>query len=333
MAEQPKYKILNGNAHPQLAKQVARILGTKLTDCTVKKFSNSEVDVRINESIRNNDVFIIQSGSFDQKNSVNDYLMETLILIDACRRSNAKSIILIMPCYPYARQDKKDSPRVPISAKLVANLIYNAGVNRMVSVDLHAAQIQGFFDIAFDNLYAIKVLSKYIKLYVFNGLSNQEVQDKYILISPDNGGTKRIMAYSQKLKLNNVIMHKQRDYSTSSKVDKSILIGEYDLKGKTGIVIDDMVDTMGTMLKASEILLEHGIKDLIVVATHGILSGPALDRINKCEFIQRVIVTNSLPQEENEYKCAKLEVVNISNLIAMVIRNIATGESISELFE
>lgn len=325
-------KLITGNSHTELALSLSKRLGIKLVDCSVKKFSNTEIEVKINENVRNDHIFILQTGGYDDNNSVNDYIMETLILIDACNRSNAKSITLIMPCYPYARQDKKDAPRVPISAKLMANMLIKAGVNRMISLDLHASQIQGFFDIPFDNLYAVNLFSKYFEETLFNQLTLKQRQEKFIFVSPDNGGAKRIIAYSKKFNINNIIMHKQRDYSTSSKVDKVILVGEFDLKNKTAIIIDDMVDTMGTIVKASNNLIENNIKDIIVVVTHGILSGPALQRINDCENISKVIVTNTLPQKYNMENCHKLETVDITGMLSEVVWCIRSGESISKIF-
>lgn len=325
-------KLITGNSHPNLALSLAKCLGTELVDCCVKKFSNTEIEVKINENVRNEHIFILQTGNHDKNNSVNDYLMETLILIDACRRSNAKSITLIMPCYPYARQDKKDAPRVPISAKLVANMITSAGVNRMISLDLHASQIQGFFDIPFDNLYAVNLFSKYFEETLFNGLTLNERQEKFIFVSPDNGGAKRIIAYSKIFNINNIIMHKQRDYSVSGKVDKVILVGEFDLSDKTAIIIDDMADTMGTIVKASDNLIEHGIKDIIVVVTHGIFSGLAVDRINNCANIRKVITTNTLPQDNIVERCSKIEVVDITKLLCEVVNCIRSGGSISKMF-
>lgn len=326
-------KLITGNSHPSLTASLSKCLNVPLVDCSVKKFSNTEIEVKINENVRNEHIFILQTGGFDCDNSVNDFLMETLILIDACHRSNAKSITLIMPCYPYARQDKKDAPRVPISSKLVANLLTTAGVSRMISLDLHASQIQGFFDIPFDNLYAITLLSEHFEKYLFKNMSQEERNDKYVFVSPDNGGAKRIMAYSKRFNINNVIMHKQRDYSKSSKVDKVILVGGFNLKNKTAIIVDDMADTMGTVVKASETLVENGIKDIIVVVTHGILSGPALERINTCDNISRIIVTNTLPQDANQEKCPKLDVVDITPLLCDVVMCIRSGESISQMFE
>lgn len=325
-------KLISGNSHPHLATSISDKLNAKVVSCDISRFSNTEIRVRINESIRNEDIFIIQTGGFDEGNSVNDYIMETLEIIDACRRSNVKSITLILPCYPYARQDKKDEPRVPISAKLMANMYRVAGVDRLVSVDLHASQIQGFVDYAFDNLYTDKLMCDYIRENIFNGDSIEEIQDKYILVSPDNGGAKRIMSYSQRLILNNVIMHKQRDYSQTSKVMNTILVGKHNLQGKTAIIVDDMCDTMGTMVKATDTLVKHGVDSVIIVAVHGIFSGPALERINECEKISQVIVTDTLSQEDNMKKCGKIEAVGISTLLSGVIKNIMDGGSISQLF-
>lgn len=325
-------KLITGNSHILLAQSISKYLQIELVSANVQKFSNGEIEVKINDNIRNQDIFIIQTGSSNASGSINDHIMETLILIDACKRSNVGSITLVMPYYPYSRQDKKDAPRVPISAKLMANLFSIGGVNRMISLDLHASQIQGFFEIAFDNLYAIGLISEYLKKNIFYGLSLEEMQKKYIFVSPDNGGAKRIMAYSQKFGINNVIMHKQRDYSKSSTVTKVILVGEFDLQDKTAIVIDDMMDTMGTMTNASKELVAHGIKDIIVMATHGILSGPALERINNCEHIKKVVVTNTLPQMKNIQQCNKLEEIDITELIGKVIKNIINGDSISALF-
>lgn len=326
-------KLITGNSHQTLAKSLAKCLSIPLVNCSVQKFSNSEIEVKINENVRNEHIFILQTGGFDEHNSINDFIMEALILIDACRRSNAKSITLLMPCYPYARQDKKDAPRVPISSKLIANMFTTSGIDRMISLDLHASQIQGFFDIPFDNLYAITLLSEHFEKHLFKNMTDQEKNDKYVFVSPDNGGAKRIMAYSKRFNINNVIMHKQRDYSTSSKVDKVILVGGFDLKNKTAIIVDDMADTMGTVVKASDTLIENGIKDIIVVVTHGILSGPALERINTCDNISRVIVTNTLAQEANQERCPKLDVVDITPLLCDVVMCIRTGESISHMFE
>ncbi len=326
-------KLITGNSHLTLAASLAKSLHIPLVQCSVKKFSNTEINVQINECIRNEHIFILQTGGYDEERSINDYVMETLILIDACRRSNVRSITLIMPCYAYARQDKKDAPRVPISAKLMANMYKQAGVNRMISIDLHASQIQGFFDIAFDNLYAINLLSDYFTKNIFKKMSQKQIQDIFIFVAPDNGGAKRIIAYSQRFKINNVIMHKQRDHSTQNKVDKTILIGNFNINGKIALVIDDIVDTMGTMCKASEILIENGIKEIVVIATHGILSGPAIERINNCKHIKKVIVTNTLPQDKNMEKCDKLEVVDVTPLLCDVVLCILMGKSISNVFD
>jgi len=325
-------KLLTGNSHPELAESVSGYLGVPIVNCTVGRFANGEVNIKLHECIRNQDVFILATGGSTAAGTLNDLLMETLIMVNACRLSSAKSITVFMACYPYARQDKKDKSRTPISARLMADFFETAGVTRLVAVDLHAAQIQGFFHVPCDNLYAIDVLCTYLRDTIFVGLSKTEIQDRYVFVSPDNGGAKRITAYSKRYDLNNVIMHKERDYSAVNKVEKTILVGEQSIEGKIGIIVDDMCDTMGTVVKACESLEEHGMIGAIVVVTHGVLSGPAAERINGCDFIQKVIVTNTLPQTENGERIAKLEVVDITGLISDAIQCISAGHSMSKLF-
>lgn len=324
-------KIIAGSSHPELSKHIAKCVGVELVKTTKNKFSNGEINVIIHENIRNEDVFIIQTECTTQTHNPNDLLMELLLFVDACKRSSAKSITAVIPNYFYARADKKDNGRCAIGANMVARLLVSSGVTRVVAVDLHAAQIQGFFNIPCDNLFAKNILIDHLQTHYFKGLSKEEMNDKFILVSPDNGGTKRVTSYSDILGINNVIMHKQRNYGKVNTVDKTILIGDYNLKGKTAIIIDDMCDTMGTMIKACDTLVENGIKDVIVVATHGILSGRAMKRIHNCDIISKVIVTNSLPQDENGV-VDKVDVVDISGLICAVIKCIMNGESISELF-
>lgn len=328
-------KIIATTSHPELGELIAKRLDTKLVDCTLKRFANTELNVQINENIRGQDVVIVATGSCNPSTgwSVNDSLIEALLIADACQRSDVGKTILLLASYPYARQDKKDSPRVPISSKMVANMITGSGADRVVSMDLHSGQIQGYMDISFDNIYATKLFIDYFQQNLFAEYSKKELQEKFVLISPDNGGAKRITDYSNRLQLNNVIMHKKRNYTKMNTVDETILITNETLNGKTGIVIDDMADTMGTMIKATVALWAVGIKELIVVVTHGVFSGPALDRINECDMITSVIVTNSLPQEANAKKCDKLRVIDTSKLLAEVVRRIVQGGSISALFE
>ncbi len=326
-------RLIVGSSHPELGNEIARLLGIKPVECVLEKFANGECQVIIKESLRGKKIYILQTGCNFQDYSINDHLMQLYIIIDACKRADVAHITVIIPNLPYARQDKKDISGSPISASLVARMLGTMKINRIITIDLHAGQIQGFFNGACDNLYAINILCQYIKENIFNKLTKENIPNNFILVSPDNGGAKRIDSYSKKLELNNIIMHKQRDHSGKNIVTKTVLVGESDIKNKTAIIIDDMCDTMGTMVAAVNTLKEHEIKEVIVVATHGIFSGPALERINGCKDMTRVIVTNSLPQKENQEKCSKIEVVEIAPLLVDVIKRLETGESISELFK
>ena len=326
---------LCGSSHPELAHTVSLLTGIHKVNIVSEKFSNTEIRVEIGENVRNRDVVLFQTGSYNITTgySVNDHLMETLIIIDACRRSGVRSITLIMPCYPYSRQDKKDEARAPISSKLVANLLTTAGIDRLVVMDLHASQIQGFFDIPVDNIYSINLLLQHLNSTYFKGLTPEERSDKFILVAPDAGAAKRTLKFGSVMRLNTVIMHKERNYKKKNTVNKTVLICESDtIVGKTAIIVDDMCDTAGTMVKAVNTLVENGAKEVICAITHGIFSGPAIDRINACDSIKSVIVSNSLPQEYNMGLCDKIETYDISPLVADVVTCIGTGESISALF-
>lgn len=328
-------RLISGNSHKTLAKNISKILNKPLVDCSIKDFSNTEIKIDIHENIRNKHIFIIESGTYDYetKKSINDYFMETLIIIDACRRSNPKSINLVLPCYPYARQDKKEDSREPITAKLIANLLTIAGINRLLVIDLHSPQIQGFFDIPVDNLYSINLVISYLKSTLFKSLTYQQMTDKYLIVSPDAGATKRTLKFAKLLKLNTLIMHKQRDYSKVNCVEESIIIGDVNsLKSKTAIILDDMCDTGGTLIKACETLVKFGAKDVIAIVTHGILSGKALERINNCECLKKIIVSNSIPQDYNFKNCSKLSVFTVEELLAEAIQKLHSSESMSDLF-
>lgn len=320
-------KLIAGNSHPELAKAVSGYLKIPLTLATIDKFANTEIRVEIHENIRGEDVYIIQTGTATKEQSINDVIMETMLLIDTCRRSHAKKITLIMPNYPYARADKKDRPRVPISAKIIANMFQMAGVSRLISFDLHTAQIQGYYDIPVDNIFSINLFIDYFNTNYFTPPTNK---NNYVLVSPDNGGVRRVMAYASKLKMPVAIMHKQRDYTAKSVVEKTILIAEDNLlEGKTCIVLDDMADTFGTMIKSSETLMQYGAKDVIVAVTHGILSGPAIQRLERAKHIKECVIINTVPTPIS----SKLKVISSSNLIAQVIERIEMKGSISELFD
>lgn len=298
---------------------------------TVTYHPNKEIKATISESIRNKRVYIL--GFFGQLNeqctpSINDSIMEIMVLVDACKRSDVYSICLIMPYFPYCRSDKKDDGRCAISAAMVTNMFEKAGVKRFVALDLHSAQIQGFPKNApFDNLYAINLFCSFLKE---NGLNDNK---QYVLVSPDQGGAKRARIYASRLNMDVCTMDKTRKVKEGvNGVQKISLLTEGTVEGKVAILIDDMVDTCGTMVTACDFLKTRGIVSVIILASHGVLSGPAVDRINACDFIQKVIVTDSIPQSENQKRCSKLQVISILPLLANVIQRLYHGASISALF-
>ncbi len=309
-----KLMLFTGNAHPQLAKNIASYLNIPLSDVEVKKFSDGDTLVNINESVRGNDIFIIQPTCYP----VNDNLMELLVFIDALKRSSAKRITAVLPWYGYARQEKKIAPREPISAKLVANLITTAGADRILTLDLHAPAIQGFFDIPVDHLTAINLLTNYIK---------SKNLDNLVVVAPDAGATKHAAKIAKKLHCDIAIAHKTRPKPNVA--EASIIIG--DVNNKNIVMFDDMIDTAGTMVAVSKLLKENNAQKIFIAATHGVLSGPALERINNSE-IEEVIVTDSYPLNE-KVDNPKIKVVSIASLLGEAIKRIHNGESISELFK
>lgn len=322
-------KLISGNSHPELADAVSNYLRIPLTETTIDSFANTEIRVEIHENIRGDDVYIIQTGTATETQTINDVIMETMLLIDTCRRSHAKTITLIMPNYPYARADKKDRPRVPISAKIIADMFETAGVTRLIAFDLHAAQIQGYYSIPVDNIFSINIFIEYFKKTYFKDLSPSQINTNYILVSPDNGGVRRVMAYASKLKMQVAIMHKQRNYTEKSLVEKTVLIAEDEaITNKTCIVLDDMADTFGTMVKSAETLKAFGAKDVIVAVTHGILSEPAIERLERATIIKECVVTDSVPPKRSP----KIKVISSAPLLAEVINRICHKGSISELF-
>jgi ribose-phosphate pyrophosphokinase len=281
----------------------------------VKRFSDGEVFVEIKEHIRGSDVFIIQPTC----PPVNEHLVELLIMIDAARRASARRITAVMPYYGYARQDRKTAPRTPISAKLVANLIVTAGARRVLTMDLHAGQIQGFFDIPVDHLYALPVFLDYIK---------KTFEDKeLVIVSPDAGGVERAREYAKRLNASIAIVDKRRLRPNESSVMN--IVG--DVKGKVAIIIDDMIDTAGTMCQAAEAILERGALEVHGMATHPVLSGKALERIQSSS-IKSVIVSDTIPLREEAQKIEKIKVLSVANLLGEAIRRTHTDESISSLF-
>lgn len=325
--------LICGRSNLPLAKNIEKLTGIKLIDTRIEDFGNTEIKIEINESIRGRHVYLLQTGAFTQDHSVNDFTIELLGLVDACKRSSATSITVVIPCFPYARSDKKDHPRVPIMAALIAKLLKGAGCTRIVALDLHAGQIQGMTDIPFDNIYGKTTIVEYLNSTLFKNISNEIINAKYILASADTGGIKRLDAFAHSLKMDSVVMHKRRDHSKTSVILNSVLIGKDDaVKDKVVILVDDMVDTCGTMISAVKELKNNGAISCIIIATHGIFSKDALTKLNECEFVDKVIVTDSLPQEMNAKICKKIEIIDISNLMAETIKRLVSGNSIEAMF-
>jgi ribose-phosphate pyrophosphokinase len=309
-------KIFTGNSNKGLAREISDALKSPLGDADVGLFSDGEIMVQVNENVRGRDVFVVQSTS----RPVNQNLMELLIMIDAFKRASARRITAVLPYYGYARQDRKVLPRVPITAKLVADLITAAGANRVLTMDLHAGQIQGFFNIPVDNLYAAPILLDYLRQ---KGIQGEEC----VVVSPDAGGVLRARAFAKRLNASLAIIDKRRTKPNESKVMN--LIGE--VEGKKALILDDMVDTAGTLCEAANALKEQGAKDVYACCSHAVLSGPALSRINKSS-LEKIVVTNSVPFKSGD-QCSKVEVLSIGELLARAIRNIHEETTISTLFE
>ncbi|GFR12453.1 ribose-phosphate pyrophosphokinase 2 [Trichonephila clavipes] len=312
----PNIKVFSGTSHPELAQKVVDRLGINLGKAVLKKFSNKETCVEIKESVRGEDVYIIQSGCGE----VNDNLMELLIMINACKIASASRVTAVIPLFPYARQDKKDKSRAPISAKLVANMLSVSGADHIITMDLHASQIQGFFDIPVDNLYAEPAVLKWIK-------ENIPEWRNSIIVSPDAGGAKRVTALADHLNVEFALIHKER--KKANEVSSMVLVG--DVKDRIAILVDDMADTCGTICHAADRLLEAGAQKVYAILTHGIFSGSAISRINNAVF-EAVVVTNSIPQDIHMAECSKIQCIDISMILAEAIRRTHNGESISYLF-
>lgn len=293
-------------------------------------FSNGETKMEINTNVRNKHVIIVTQI---RTGHINDDLMELFMILDALNRANSDKITVIMPYYPYSRSDKKDSPRCAIGAATIANIFNTMGVDNLVSLDLHAGQLQGLLRKGFHNLYIKNYMCDFmLNNYLFK-YPREKWNDYFIIISPDAGAAKTIKSYSVTLGINNIILDKQRDYSKPSTVVKSRFIGDKeDFVGKTGLIIDDIGDTMGTMCSASKELVDNGLKDVIVFLTHGVFSGPAIERINNTPYIKEVVVTDTLPQFENCKLSSKIKVLSIAELVSRTIEGLVTGNSISKLF-
>ncbi len=314
MALLPEMKLFGGTSNPILTQEVCDYLGTQPGKITAKTFSDGEVQVEIGENVRGRDVFVLQSTC----PPVNDNLMQLLIIMDALRRASAKRITAVIPYYGYARQDRKVKPRVPISAKLVADLITIAGANRVVSMDLHAGQIQGYFNIPVDNIFAAPVLLKYM---------NSHFQDNLVIVSPDAGGVERARAFAKRLDASLAIIDKRRDAPNISEAMN--IIGN--VEGKTAVILDDMVDTAGTLTQAAVALMTRGAKKIYACCTHPVLSGPAIERIEESP-IDRLVVTNTIPLNDKAKRCSKIELLSVAELLGETIKRIYNSHSVSTLF-
>lgn len=308
-------KIFSGNANPALAQEICSHLSVPLAKATVKTFSDGEIMVEINENVRGRDVFVVQSTC----QPANQNLMELLVMVDALKRASAARITAVIPYFGYARQDRKVAPRTPITSKLVADLITTAGANRVLCVDLHAGQIQGFFNIPVDHLYAAPVMLEDIK--------SRFGEDGMVVVSPDAGGTERARAFAKRLNAGLAIIDKRRSAANVSEVMH--IIG--DVRGQTCIIVDDMIDTAGTLCQAAAALKAHGAGAVYATATHAVLSGPALERISGSD-LKEVLVSNTIPVEDKLDSCPQLRSISVANLLAEAIRRIHGDESVSSLF-
>jgi len=306
-------KVFSGNANPELAKEICDYLNLSLSKVEVRRFSDGEIFVEIGENVRGTDVFVIQPTC----TPVNDHLMELVIMVDALRRASARRITAVLPYYGYARQDRKVAPRVPITAKVVAEMLMVVGVRRVLAMDLHAGQIQGFFNIPVDHLYAAPVLLKYI---------NDNFKN-VVMVSPDAGGVERTRAFAKRLKAELAIIDKRRDRPNESKAMN--VIG--DVEGKTAVLLDDMVDTAGTLCNAAAMLKEAGAAEVHACCSHGVLSGPAIERL-EASVIKSLVVTNTIPLRGNAKECKKIKVLSVSQLLGEAIRRIHSEDSVSSLF-
>ncbi len=307
-------KLFTGNANVQLAGEIAKYLKVSLGDATVGTFSDGEINVKINENVRGTDVFVMQPTS----SPVNNHLMELLIMIDAFKRASAKRITAVIPYYGYGRQDRKVQPRVPITSRLVADLITTAGADRVLTIDLHAGQIQGFFDVPVDNLFATPVLLEYLKK---KDLVNP------VVISPDAGGVERARAFGKRLGASIAIIDKRR--SAPNVAEVMHIIG--DVEGRDALILDDMIDTAGTITQAVAAIKAHGAKRVIAACSHAVLSGPAISRLNGSD-LDEVVVTNTIAMDNKQKECPKLTVLSVAPLLGEAINRIHEEASVSSLF-
>ena len=309
-------KLLTGNSNKDLSQKISKFLKTKLVHSSIKKFADGEIYIEINENIRGNSIFLIQSIS----SPANDNLMELLLCVDALKRSSAKNITAVIPYFGYARQDRKVAPRTSISAKLVSNLITKAGADRVVTVDLHAGQIQGFFDIPVDNLFATPIFSRHIK---------KNIKGKNLIcVSPDVGGVERTRALARKLDLSIAIIDKRRPMPGKSQVMN--VVGN--VKNKTCIIVDDIIDSGGTIVNAAKALIDRGAKEVHVYITHGVLSGESVNKIKNSQ-IKNLVITDTIDNSNKLKKAKNIEVLSICNLLGEAIKRISNSTSVSDLFK
>ena len=309
-------KLVTGNSNLKLAKNISDYVGLGLSNCDVKRFADKEIFVEMHENVRGEDVFVIQSTSFP----ANDNLMELLIIIDTLKRASAKRITAVIPYFGYARQDRKPGPRTPITSKLIANMIDKAGANRVLTMDLHAGQIQGFFDIPTDNLFAAPTLTSNIKNKIKDNIP--------IVVSPDVGGVVRARIIASRIGADLAIVDKRREKAGASEVMN--IIG--DVSGRSCFIIDDIVDSAGTLCNASDALLEQGAIDVYAYVTHGVLSGEAVERVNKSS-LTKLIVTDTIEESDLVIKSDKIEVISTSPLLGEAIKRISDEKSVSSLFD
>ena len=306
--------VFSGNSNKKLAEDICKFLKVKLADAAIDQFSDGEIRVKINENVRGHDVFVVQPTCSPS----NENLMELLILIDALKRASAQRITAVLPYFGYARQDRKDQPRVPITAKLVANLLTVAGTDRVLTIDLHAGQIQGFFDIPLDHLFAFTIFTDYIK--------KLKIDHNLVIVSPDVGGIKTARAYAKRLKHSLAIVDKRR--VNDKKAEVMHIMG--DVKGKHAVIVDDMVATAGSLVEAVDAIKKAGAKDVYAAITHAVLCGPAIERLKK-SGLKELVVTDTIPLSK-EKKMSKIKVLSVASLLGEAIKRIHEEESISVLF-
>jgi ribose-phosphate pyrophosphokinase len=309
-----EFAIFSGNSNPALAQKICDYLKVPLGGAKVTTFSDGEIQIEISENVRSKDIFVVQSTCCP----VNDNLVELLLMIDAFSRSSASRITAVIPYYGYARQDKKVAPRVPISARLVADLLITAGTDRVITMDLHAGQIQGFFSIPVDNLFAAPVILDYIK---------SNFQNDLVIVSPDAGGAERARAFAKRLHADLAVIDKRRDAPNVAKA--MAVVG--DVKGKTAVIFDDMVDTAGTLVQASEAIMRNGAKEVHACCVHPVLSGPAIGRINDSP-LKTLVATDTIPLNSNTSTCDKIKILSISELVGEAIIRSHVGDSVTSLF-